>query len=507
MIEAIVNYFSILLGIDIYETISELIMQINIINTNDISNTIDDINMKDNQHDQHDQEDEDVLLNIDITDIIMKYSDNNDINDNSHDNKIIEENTIYEDYELNTNSSTKMTLFNDQIDEKKIGVINEYKFMYDKKDDLLNINNKEYNYILDFISDLDNSKPEKLLNKKRSHQYKIDDYYKIKNKENIIYREEKTLWGDIFIYPDNLPLYEDKISIVTYNILNQIYMKKCNREDLSLLNRMIKILKEIQNLNSDIICLQEADLDIYKDYILKNTYFSTNYQFVYGVNCGSSFINIIGFKKNKYRLKSFKNFSLYTYKGMSGNRGIMNIIIENIYNHKLISIYNVHFPWRYEKERCHMLENIFNHILHINIDNIFLVGDFNSEPNSLPIQLIYLNHNQTNNLDSTHNIDYNTFKKIKDNYNFKSAYENYLNYHSQSNHLKSNNNMNNCHPIFTTCTQYYKQNIDYIFYSNNFQLIKILKLPNLEQVQEDDYLPSNKFPSDHLRLYAEYIFI
>ena len=61
-------------------------------------------------------------------------------------------------------------------------------------------------------------------------------------------------------------------------------------------------------------------------------------------------------------------------------------------------------------------------------------------------------------------------------------------------------------PLFTTKTQFYKKTIDYIFFSNKLKVHKILKLPSEEDVNKEKFLPSAEFPSDHLKLYAEFYF-
>jgi mRNA deadenylase 3'-5' endonuclease subunit Ccr4 len=316
-------------------------------------------------------------------------------------------------------------------------------------------------------------------------------------------------------------------------------MKKANRDDLSLENRMTKIIQELINLDPDVICLQEADLITYRTYIQHNL--SNDYNFVYGVNCGSSFINVVGFKK-KYRLVSFKNFSLLEIK-ITGNRGIMNVNLENIASKEIISIYNVHFPWRQEFQRCQLLELIFKHIEDFSeIENVFIAGDFNSEPASLPIKLIYYGNFIKENLFEEkdfvdngwvvdkgydNNDKFNLFENVYQKFQFRSAYENYkkflyLNKLNSRNkkklHFKNSVSGNKCnqnknskfinnfknHPDMTSCTAYFKNNIDYIFYSKKFKLTKVLKIPSNKEIEEDIFLPSSKFPSDHLKIFAEF---
>ena len=45
------------------------------------------------------------------------------------------------------------------------------------------------------------------------------------------------------------------------------------------------------------------------------------------------------------------------------------------------------------------------------------------------------------------------------------------------------------HPSFTNRTKYFKKTIDYIFFSNNLQLRKILKLPRDYEVDKEKFLP------------------
>lgn len=59
-------------------------------------------------------------------------------------------------------------------------------------------------------------------------------------------------------------------------------------------------------------------------------------------------------------------------------------------------------------------------------------------------------------------------------------------------------------------TRFFIGPIDYIFYSSvergstaQLELVSVLSLPDVEDVRKTDgYLPSNRFPSDHLRLEA-----
>ena len=380
-----------------------------------------------------------------------------------------------------------------------------------------NINSSEINQL---------NLTEKFLNKKRKRKFITINA--INNKKHFIKYKCKN------VSKEN----KNKISVLTYNILNPACVKKeLIQNEISTDERMNKIKHEIINLSPDVFCLQEADIFIYKKYFNQND--MSKYDILYGVNCGSSFINIIGYKKAKFILKSFKNFSLSHLDKHAGNRGIMNINLElkhdktliankngdindmidilpkNINkNKKIISIYNVHFPWKYENDRIILLDMLFKHIKENTMDKnqqnkILIMGDFNSEPNSKLIKLFYYNkflkEESNDNLmigknNKKENIDINTLYLCEEIYNkfkFNSAYQFYSKQKIYDGEFMR-------HPAFTSRTKYFKKTIDYIFFSDNLHLKKILKLPNSYEVDKEKFLPSKEFPSDHLKLYAEF---
>ena len=365
----------------------------------------------------------------------------------------------------------------------------------------------EINFILNEFMSENNAISPKFLNQKRKFNtiqtqfnknfinYKLKPKNKNNNNNNKNFKKKRKKQESI------------KISILTYNILNQIYMKKINRIDLSIENRMKKIILEILSLKPDIFCLQEADLFIFKEYFLNNIYFN-EYSFNYGINCGSSFINVIGFKKEKFTFKSLKNFSLISLGKNAGNRGIINIQLECNLNKKVLSVYNIHLPWKFENDRIFLLKMIFEHVLeNSEIKNVFITGDFNAEPNSNEIKMFYLNkflEEQKNSHDCNieNFIDIKMLRKLEKitkNFHFQSAYQSYSK-------IKQIENEFMRHPKFTSRTKFFKKTIDYIFFSKKFKIKKIYKLPNEKDVDEEKFLPNQKFPSDHLKLFAEFIF-
>jgi mRNA deadenylase 3'-5' endonuclease subunit Ccr4 len=186
-------------------------------------------------------------------------------------------------------------------------------------------------------------------------------------------------------------------------------------------------------------------------------------------------------------------------------------------NNKIISIYNVHFPWKYENDRILLLNMLFKHIKENNQNNmiksdskILIVGDFNSEPSSKLIKLFYykkflrnekrINEKEISVKEKKTKIDLETLylcEEIYNKFHFKSAYQCY----SKKRIIKGEFMK---HPAFTSRTKYFKKTIDYIFFSKNLRIRKILKLPHDYEVDKEKFLPSKEFPSDHIKLYAEF---
>ena len=452
--------------------------------------------------------------------------------------KITNENTLrIEDIfkkAVNNNKSTSTNFSDIVLNQQELDILSkeileEKPSQIPKEDNNqinINLSKAEINTLLNEINRKPNINNEEktFLNKKRRKNFisvKIQQ-----EKQNFIHYKTKKI-----INKENDDVSRNKVSLLSYNILNQIFMKKMNRPDLNIDYRMNKIKEEILKLNPDIFCLQEADIFVYKKYLLKSD--MEQYNILYGINCGSSFINIIAYKKEKFELKSFKNFSLLFLGKSAGNRGIMTVDLQlknedtnNIINNKEekeqnksnnnknITIYNVHFPWKYENDRILLMNLLFQHIkenhnIEEDNNNVFIVGDFNSEPPSRTIKLFYYNSikNDKRNFyikkykSTKKSFDLQTMQLseyIFNHFKFQSAYQCYSKEKMIDGDIMR-------HPLFTSRTKFYKRTIDYIFFSKNAQLNKILKLPKYYNVDKEKYLPSKEYPSDHLKLFAEFL--
>ena len=431
---------------------------------------------------------------------------------------------------INNQKSNNKSIFNNlneiKFNQEELDILSKEikdEQVTENNNNLINIqlSNEEIELFLNEINN-NNIQPNgnPLLTKKRKrnfisvkNQQEKDNFIHYKSKNNLKYKND---------------ISRNKVTILSYNILNQIFMKKLNRPDLNIDDRMNKIKKEILELSPDIFCLQEADIYVYKEYLLQED--MEQYNILYGINCGSSFINIIAYKKDKFNLKSFKNFSLLFLGKSAGNRGIMTIDLEfinndisninpkdnnnkiNSNNNKYITIYNVHFPWKYENDRILLLNILFKHIKeNHNINehnNIFIVGDFNSEPPSRTVKFFYYNKIK-NDKRNFYIKKYKSRKKTFDlqalqlseyifnHFKFQSAYQCYSKYKLIKGDVMR-------HPLFTSRTKFYKRTIDYIFFSKNIQINKILRLPKYYNVDKEKFLPSKEYPSDHLKLFGEF---
>ena len=150
-------------------------------------------------------------------------------------------------------AKTKEKLINQKSNNKSIfNNLNEIKFNPEELDilskeiqdeiipennNLINIqlSNEEIKILLNEINNNNiQSNNNSLLTKKRKR--KLISVKNQQEKDNFIHYKTK--------YKNNIS--RNKVSILSYNILNQIFMKKLNRPDLNIDDRMNKIKKEKQ---------------------------------------------------------------------------------------------------------------------------------------------------------------------------------------------------------------------------------------------------------------------
>ena len=389
----------------------------------------------------------------------------------------------------------------------------------------------------------------------------------LNNKKGILNTIKHYFTNDYIIYSKPKSNNEKTFTVLSYNILSQKYLHKTVKENKFLEKkiRLDNIVSEIKQINPEIFCLQEAMDDIIKSHIKK--YFEKDYKIIHYDNEGSSLKNVIGIKKERFeilnesrviicddKLKNIlnnqnnnennenddeENYDFYENKiHVTGNRGIINVCIKDkLVKNKIINLYCVHFPWRpiFEYQKARIMGLIFDLILRKKIPNVIIAGDFNSVPNSTVLRMIYYQdweaemtqnkeyignfiHNKKekdliqetlDKMDKRENfekmINYlmKLSKEIWDGYKLRSAYDSYRNeVRSEKFGFLRN------HPKYTNYTNKFIDTIDYIFYSKSLINLKILKIPDVEKDRSDKkenlFLPNDKYPSDHLKLVANF---
>ena len=389
----------------------------------------------------------------------------------------------------------------------------------------------------------------------------------LNNKKGILNTIKHYFTNDYIIYSKPKSNNEKTFTVLSYNILSQKYLHKTVKENKFLEKkiRLDNIVSEIKQINPEIFCLQEAMDDIIKSHIKK--YFEKDYKIIHYDNEGSSLKNVIGIKKERFeilnesrviicddKLKNIlnnqnnnennenddeENYDFYENKiHVTGNRGIINVCIKDkLVKNKIINLFCVHFPWRpiFEYQKARIMGLIFDLILRKKIPNVIIAGDFNSVPNSTVLRMIYYQdweaemtqnkeyignfiHNKKekdliqeilDKMDKRENfekmINYlmKLSKEIWDGYKLRSAYDSYRNeVRSEKFGFLRN------HPKYTNYTNKFIDTIDYIFYSKSLINLKILKIPDVEKDRSDKkenlFLPNDKYPSDHLKLVANF---
>ena len=389
----------------------------------------------------------------------------------------------------------------------------------------------------------------------------------LNNKKGILNTIKHYFTNDYIIYSKPKSNNEKTFTVLSYNILSQKYLHKTVKENIFLEKkiRLDNIVSEIKQINPEIFCLQEAMDDIIKSHIKK--YFEKDYKIIHYDNEGSSLKNVIGIKKERFeilnesrviicddKLKNIlnnqnnnennenddeENYDFYENKiHVTGNRGIINVCIKDkLVKNKIINLFCVHFPWRpiFEYQKARIMGLIFDLILRKKIPNVIIAGDFNSVPNSTVLRMIYYQdweaemtqnkeyignfiHNKKekdliqetlDKMDKRENfekmINYlmKLSKEIWDKYKLRSAYDSYRNeVRSEKFGFLRN------HPKYTNYTNKFIDTIDYIFYSKSLINLKILNIPDVEKDRSDKkenlFLPNDKYPSDHLKLVANF---
>ena len=197
---------------------------------------------------------------------------------------------------------------------------------------------------------------QKYNNSKKDKKEKEEKNYNMTNSNKGIFSSIKNYFSnDYIIYSKPKSKKEKTFTVLSYNILAQRYIHKLVKDNKFLEKkiRLDNIISEIKQINPEIFCLQEATDDIIKSHIKKH--FELNYNIIHYENEGSSLINVIGIKKDRFEIMNesrviicddkIRNISntnkdeneedndanfIYNHKiHVKGNRGIINVCIKD----------------------------------------------------------------------------------------------------------------------------------------------------------------------------------
>ena len=235
------------------------------------------------------------------------------------------------------------------------------------------------------------------------------------------------------------------------------------------------IKKIIQENKSDIICLEEVgnfDLD-FKQKIFNNC--SIKYDLIFGLRKSKTMGNVIGVNKDLFSIEKHENIILSDCEGKQAGQNMVSALINDKKSNNKFLIIVVHLRSKEENENIRLGQ--INHIMkyieenHLRKYPIFIVGDFNAEPNYSCIGKFLENKNIcAKSLFNLKELEYTTFN-IKD--------------------------------------VLYRRILDYMFFisKNKDNDDKELKIINTEKgmpfIDEKVGLPNEVYPSDHLFLKAK----
>ncbi|KAL4502033.1 hypothetical protein ABPG73_020170 [Tetrahymena malaccensis] len=307
-------------------------------------------------------------------------------------------------------------------------------------------------------------------------------------------------------------VFSDQIQITSYNILadqytDPWYFPYCPKQYLNFDYRKWKIVEEIKLINSDIVCLQEADH-------IENFYYQQfqelGYQVYYALKpCRNEGI-LVMFKKDKFKFiaEYVINFDSqipdsFNKANYQRNNNALIIELKHLNSDQKLVIANTHLFWNPQNEEvkllqtAQILENLTKY--YKQDENIFLCGDFNSMPSSNVIK--YITDKKEPHLSRVEK-QFSKYVLIKDMMAIHKMFSemNLINLKSSySDYQKTGK-----HPEFTNYTQNFQGTLDYIFYNPNmkqFKLNDIREIP-IDYVKKEKGLPSEWYPSDHLPITA-----
>jgi mRNA deadenylase 3'-5' endonuclease subunit Ccr4 len=313
---------------------------------------------------------------------------------------------------------------------------------------------------------------------------------------------------------------QNSISIMTYNILaynftTPEWFPYCHETVLSPQYRAPRIINEIEKLNFDIVCLQECDYDLFMDFYKPNLE-ALGYDTKIEIGLSKKKVSICtAYKKSLFREEKYVYLNLNSELEKLDDSFLKHkeahlFQLKHISSKKSFVLVNTHLFWNPKTEWIKYgqismitttIENNFNKSM-----PTLIAGDFNSTPDSNVVKIFYKKAPQIGN-DSEDNIKNRKYieqfwkemneKKLRD---YRSAYDVY-----KVSTVEDNKTYYENHPDYTTYTQEFNGNIDYIFYSSeNLELLQLLKIPTHDTEIKGLKIPNYRYPSDHLKVGAKF---
>ena len=297
-------------------------------------------------------------------------------------------------------------------------------------------------------------------------------------------------------------------NIMAYNFTKIEWFSYCAPEYLHPKYRAPRILNEIEKLNADVLCLQECDHDLFLEFYKVNLE-EMGYTTVYKIASTNRIVtNVIAYKRDLFRQENWElldlNEGLQSHdESFIKHKECLIITLRHLISGKQIVVANTHLFWNpdFEYVKYGQISKILTHIENkYNKLPLILCGDMNSTPTSNVIRYVYgQNPVFSSNIrgDPIKNKHFMElfYKENLHKMNIRSAYDVYK---GQDDADRSDN-----YPDYTTYTQEFIGNLDYIFYSEgNVSVSHLLKLPTNDELIKSQKLPNEKYPSDHLKIAA-----
>ncbi|CDW80670.1 potential mrna deadenylase and ccr4-not complex subunit ccr4p [Stylonychia lemnae] len=308
------------------------------------------------------------------------------------------------------------------------------------------------------------------------------------------------------------------IKVLSYNVLADCYshyfmFKYVDHSILKFKYRSFRILEEIKQSNSDIICLQEVDHihDFYKPNLEQ-----LGYSIQYTLRREKDAV-LVGYKKDYFLLLHQEPvdyneiMAIYQDKSFLRHNKAQICLLEHIESKLKLIVISSHLFWGEDNiksaQTSLLIQKLSNFIeVHFKEDQelpgIIICGDFNSGLKSPTVRMIY---GEQLDMEAIHPKELALYNKINQLYQeltrkkkFKliSSYQKYNIIPEADMHNDLERRLKG-HPSFTNYTGKYKDHFDYIFHSEN-----LLEMPTLEDLTMETALPNSIFPSDHVRIEA-----